>query len=355
LFPDVSLRVDSKAADRWHTNHGGAYRASGVGTAMTGRGADLLLIDDPVKDREEADSELRRNRVWDWYRSTAYTRLSPQGRVVVIQTRWHELDLAGMLLDHPDGDKWDVLSLPAIYRGEALWPERFPMERLEQIKATVGPREWSALYMQSPQPDEGTFFQRDWFGYWEQKPAHLRIYGTSDYAVTDEGGDYTVHRVWGVDHAGNLYRLDGWRGQTSADRWIDEKLDLIAKWKPSAWFGESGVIQKAVHPMLARRMRERNVFCRMEWLPSIHDKPTRARGFQARAAMGKVLFEKGADVSEFLSFPAGKHDDEVDVASLIGRALDEAHPAIVPVTVKPNNPPDLWGRPRREEAGWKAV
>ena len=355
LFPDVSLRVDSKAADRWHTNHGGAYRASGVGTAMTGRGADLLLIDDPVKDREEADSELRRNRVWDWYRSTAYTRLSPQGRVVVIQTRWHELDLAGMLLDHPDGDKWDVLSLPAIYRGEALWPERFPMERLEQIKATVGPREWSALYMQSPQPDEGTFFQRDWFGYWEQKPAHLRIYGTSDYAVTDEGGDYTVHRVWGVDHAGNLYRLDGWRGQTSADRWIDEKLDLIAKWRPSAWFGESGVIQKAVHPMLARRMRERNVFCRMEWLPSIHDKPTRARGFQARAAMGKVLFEKGADVSEFLSFPAGKHDDEVDVASLIGRALDEAHPAIVPVTVKPNNPPDLWGRPRREEAGWKAV
>lgn len=622
LFPDVHLRVDSKAADRWHTNHGGAYRASGVGTAMTGRGADLLLIDDPVKDREEADSELRRNRVWDWYRSTAYTRLSPNGRIVVIQcmvggtivtladgtgrrldeitpgdvvasyrdgqiveatvknwtpqgrdcvfaiktktgiitranarhpflvdrgggpewvklrdlrpgdrihrvigasggalsvplkdvscrssaagfvsrtitrpvgptasgprlsmrrlagrrisstdtaspwlnmkpclpskadaaqcvashreitcepigaesyasitatgaerfgafcvttatlrsdterqsafcsppppmfgieldeissiepdgveevydievegtenfiadgvvshnTRWHEDDLSGRLLAQGEGDEWDVLSLPAIYRGEALWPERFPMERLEQIKATVGPREWSALYMQSPQPDEGTFFQRDWFGYWEQKPTHLRIYGTSDYAVTDEGGDYTVHRVWGVDHAGNLYRLDGWRGQTSADRWIDEKLDLIAKWKPSAWFGESGVIQKAVHPMLTRRMRERNVFCRMEWLPSIHDKPTRARGFQARAAMGKVLFEKGADVSEFLSFPAGKHDDEVDVASLIGRALDEAHPAIVPVTVKPNNPPDLWGRPRREEADdWRVV
>jgi hypothetical protein len=96
-----------------------------------------------------------------------------------------------------------------------------------------------------------------------------------------------------------------------------------------AWFGEAGVIQKAVEPMLRRRMIDRDIFCRMEWLPSISDKPTRARGFQARAAMGKVRFEPGADVSEYLSFPAGKHDDEVDTASLIGRALDMAHPAVV--------------------------
>lgn len=350
VFPGVALRQDSKAADRWHTNAGGAYRAAGVGTAMTGRGADLLLIDDPVKDREEADSELRRDRVWDWYRSTAYTRLSPDGRIVVIQTRWHEDDLSGRLLEQAanDGDQWEVLSLPAVLtNGEALWPERFPLERLDAIKRTIGPREWSALYMQRPQPDEGTFFQRDWFQNWTERPKHLRIYGTSDYAVTDDGGDYTVHRVWGVSPTGGLYRLDGWRGQTSADVWIERKLDLIALHKPLAWFGEAGVIQKAVEPMLIRRMRERQVRCRLEWLPSIADKPTRARGFQARAAMGEVWFETGADVSEFLAFPAGKHDDDVDNASLIGRALDDAHPATIPTreqTRNPYDPPDLRSR-----------
>lgn len=354
---DTTLRQDSKAADRWHTNDGGAYRAAGVGTAMTGRGAGLLLIDDPVKDREEADSEVRRRRVWDWYRSTAYTRLSPGGRIVVIQTRWHEDDLSGSLLEQmaDGGDQWEVLSLPAVRDGRALWPERFPLDRLDAIKKTLGPREWSALYMQSPQPDEGTYFQRDWFKAWTQKPPVLRIYGTSDYAVTDGGGDWTVHRIWGVDPSGDLYRLAGWREQATADRWIEAKLDLIAKWRPLAWFGEAGVIQKAVEPMLTRRMRERKVFCRLEWLPSISDKPTRARGFQSRAASGRVFFEPGADLAEFLAFPAGKHDDDVDTASLIGRALDQAHPAILVEAVKPNNPPDLWARPKSDAAGWRVA
>lgn len=361
LFPGLTLRQDSKAADRWHTNLGGAYRAAGVGTAMTGRGADLLLIDDPVKDREEADSELRRQRVWEWYRSTAYTRLSPEGRVVVIQTRWHQDDLSGRLLEQMEagGDQWEVLSLPAILStGDALWPDRYPLERLEAIRNTLGPREWSALYMQRPQPDEGTYFRRDWFKTWTARPLSLRVFGTSDYAVTDEGGDYTIHRVWGVAPDGDLYRLDGWRGQTTADRWIEAKLDLIARHKPLAWFGEAGVIQKAVEPMLRRRMLERKVFCRLEWVASIHDKPTRARGFQARAAMGKVWFEQGADLSEFLSFPAGKHDDEVDVAGLIGRALDQAHPALA--LAKPETGPrDRWdkafGHTRAGEATWRTA
>jgi hypothetical protein len=217
VFPGVTLRPDSKAADRWHTSGGGAYRAAGIGTAMTGRGADLLLIDDPIKDREEADSELRRGRVWDWYRSTAYTRLSPNGRVVVIQTRWHEDDLSGRLIERMQagGDDWEILDLPAIGAdGRALWPERYPLDRLEAIKGTLGQREWSALYQQRPQPDEGGYFQRGWFKEWTKKPPQLNIYGTSDYAVTDNGGDYTVHRVWGVDPDGDIYRLDGWRDQT---------------------------------------------------------------------------------------------------------------------------------------------
>jgi predicted phage terminase large subunit-like protein len=360
-FPGVGLRVDSKAADRWHTNVGGAYRAAGVGTAMTGRGADLLLIDDPVKDREEADSELRRDRVWDWYRSTAYTRLSPGGRVVVIQTRWHEDDLSGRLLEQMKtaGDQWEILDLPAICDdGVALWPERYPLERLLAIKATVGQREWSALFQQKPQPDEGGFFKREWLPHWTEatKPSELRYFGASDYAVTDGGGDYTTHRVYGICPAGGIYRVDGWRDQTSADVWIERKLDLIAKWKTVAWFGEAGVIQKAVEPMLRRRMRERQVYCRLEWLPSIHDKPTRARGFQARAAMGKVWLEPGADIGEFLSFPAGKHDDDVDNAGMIGRALDMAHPALgAPKPIIAPKRDGYWPKDDVEADNWKTV
>ncbi len=349
VFPNVSLRQDSRAADRMNTSEGGAYFAVGVGTATTGRGAHLGLIDDPFKDRQDADSQVQRDRVWNWYRSTFYTRLMPGGAIVLVQTRWHEDDLAGRLLEH-EADQWTVLDLPALSpAGEALWPEWYDETALARIKASIGQREWSALYQQQPQPDEGTFFQRGWFPEWTALPK-LRVYGSSDYAVTDGGGDWTVHRVWGVDADDNLYRLAGWRGQTPADQWIDAKLDLIEKHKPHAWFGEAGVIQKAVEPMLAKRMRERKVHCRMEWVSSIHDKATRARGFQARASMGKVFFEPGADLSEFLVFPAGKHDDEVDVASLIGRVLDQVHPAIVAPT-RETKPRDIWAMPDRVDAG----
>ena len=185
------------------------------------------------------------------------------------------------------------------------------------------------MYQQQPQPDDGTFFKREYFKEWPTLPG-LRYYGTSDYAVTDGGGDWTVHRIWGVDSKGDIYRVDGWRGQTTADVWIDRKLDLIARYKPLMWFGEGGVIQKAIEPMLINQMRARNVHCAMEWMPSVADKPTRARSFQAMAATGRVYFEHGADLSEFLVFPAGKHDDEVDAASLIGRAMDQVIPASLP-------------------------
>lgn len=329
VFPEVSLAPDSQAANRMNTNHGGAYVAAGVGTAVTGRGAHIALIDDPFKDREEADSERRREIVWDWYRSTLYTRLMPGGAIVLIQTRWHEEDLAGRLLDQ-ERDQWEVLELPALNaHGEALWPEWYDVPALQRIRDTIGPREWSALYQQRPQPDEGTFFQRGWFKTWEHLPA-LRYYGTSDYAVTDGGGDWTRHRIWGVDAGGALYRVDGWGGQTTSDVWIERKLDLIDRYKPMAWFGETGVIRRAIEPMLMRRMNERRLYCRMEWLPSISDKPTRARAFQSMVASGRVYFEPGADLSEHLAFPAGKHDDDVDCSSLIGRALDQAHAALVP-------------------------
>lgn len=318
VFPGVALAPDSQAANRMNTNLGGAYVAAGVGTAVTGRGAHIALIDDPFKDREEADSERRRDVVWDWYRSTLYTRLMPGGAVVIIATRWHEGDLAGRLLEQ-ERDQWDVLELPALNKaGEALWPEWYPVDTLERIKATIGPREWSALYQQQPQPDAGTYFIRDWFDgrRWRDLPAHLHLYGTSDYATKDGSGDYTVHHVWGVDPQGDLYLVDRWRGQTTSDVWIERLCDLIALHKPLAWFCEAGPIWRAVEPAVMRRFRERNVYCRLESMASVHDKPTSARGFQARAARKCVWLpdtpEGEAVLDELLRFPAGKYDDEVD-------------------------------------------
>ncbi|QFY77512.1 hypothetical protein DUD43_07335 [Alcaligenes faecalis] len=355
----VQLASDSKAANRWHTSGGGMYVAAGVGTAITGRGAHILLIDDPFKDREEADSERRRQRVWDWYTSTAYTRLMPGGAIVLINTRWHEDDLSGRLLAQQEhgGDQWEVLSLPAIdERGHALWEADYPLTRLLEIKAVLPERDWNALYQQNPTPDDGTYFRRDWFKTWDRLPAALNLYGTSDYAVTADGGDWTVHRVWGVDERGDIYRVAGWRGQTASDEWIERKIDLMLKYRPLAWFGEAGVIQKSIEPMLTRRMRERNCYSRLEWLPSISDKPTRARGIQARLSMGGVWFEPNAEIDEFLKFPGGAHDDEVDVAGMIGRALDEAHPAVVPVrrsSSRQDSWDDAFNDSDSDEESWK--
>jgi predicted phage terminase large subunit-like protein len=326
---DVALAQDSKAADRWHTSKGGMYVAAGVGTAITGRGADVLLIDDPFKDREEADSELRRQRVWDWYTSTAYTRLMPGGSIVVINTRWHDDDLSGRLLLEQDngGDKWEVLSLPAIDdKGAALWPDWYPLDRLEQIKAVLPPRDWNSLYQQNPIPDDGDYFKAPWFGEYDETPK-LNIYGASDYAVTDGGGDFTEHGIFGMDQNGNIYVLDWWRGQTDAAEWIERKCDLILKHKPECWFGESGPIRRSIEPFLIKRMEERNAFCRIEWIASIADKTSRARSIQARASMGKVFFPKKAPwkgdiLNQLLRFPAGRYDDAVDVFGLIGRGLE---------------------------------
>lgn len=204
------------------------------------------------------------------------------------------------------------------------------------------------------------FFIREWFPRFaiNQKPANLNIYGTSDYAVTEDGGDFTVHRIWGLDPDGDLWMLDGWRGQTSADVWIERQIDLILQHKPLAWFGESGVIAKTIEPMLFRRLRERKAACRLEWLPSIADKPTRARGIQSRAAMKRVHLPEGVEgdgvLEEYAQFPAGRYDDEVDNASLIGRALDQVHPAIVKIRINNPNPPDLgMFRKNGDTTSWK--
>lgn len=332
----VGLAVDRGGAAAWATEKGGEYYAAGVGGAITGHRADLGLIDDPVKSREDADSDRSREKVWEWYVNDFKTRLKPGAAQIVVMTRWHEDDLGGRILEM-EGARWKVLKLPMeagindpLGRApkERLWPEWFTAEMVADAKRDV--RVWNALYQQEPTGEDGDYFKRDWFPNADTIPTKLAIYGASDYAVTEGAGDFTEHGIFGIDPWSNIYILDWWRGQAASDVWIEAKCDLIKKHQPLCWFGEAGPIRRAVEPFLMRRMQERNAFCRLEWLPSIHDKPTRCRAFQALASSGKVFVPRRADwkadvLGQLFRFPAGLHDDAVDVCSLIGRGLSLIH------------------------------
>lgn len=362
VFPSVSLADDSQASGRWHTKQGGIFYAVGVGSQILGKGADEFIIDDPFGSMEDAQSEVTRRRVREWYQGSVYNRLQPGGAIILINHRMHEDDLSGYLIEQQNagGDKWEIVQLPAIQdTGEALWPEAYPIEALERIRANSLPRFWSSLYQQNPQPDEGTFFKREWFKAYDEKPK-VNIFGTSDFAVTDGGGDFTEHAVWGVGSDSTIYAIDWWRGQTDASAWIESWCDLIGKHKPFTWFAESGVIKRAIEGPLKQRMDQRKTWASIEWVASIHDKPTRARAFQALAANGKVAFPNtpwaGEVVDQLIRFPAGKHDDAVDCCSLIGRAVYEAWPAMLTKHNPKNMPDDIYARSRRQPNGnWKVA
>jgi predicted phage terminase large subunit-like protein len=351
VFPGVALSQDSKAANRWHTNHGGCYHALGIGGAATGKGAHLLLVDDPFKNREEADSQTIRDKVWSIFESDLQSRLMPGGSIIVMNTRWHEDDLVGRLDERAkngEGDSYTKVTFPAILdeytpQERSLWEAWFPIEVMRRRRKNTEPRTWSALYQQRPQPASGGYFKREWFRRFNlgDQPKYLHKYIFSDYAVSDGKGDFTEHGVWGMDVDDNAWAVDWWFGQTPSDQWIESLIDLGQKHKPFALFGEAGVIQKAIEPMLIKRQRERNAFFRNEFIPSINDKPTRARGFQGRAASGYIYIPKcewgDRVISQCVNFPAGRHDDAVDVCSSMGMALDMTHPAIIPLQKQPTN------------------
>lgn len=369
LFPRTELAQDSQAKGKWNTSAGGIYYAVGVGGAVIGRGADIFLIDDPYASMADAQSETTRKNVYEWYTGTVYNRLQPGGAIVLINHRMHEADLTGSLLAQAaaGGDEWDVVEMPAIDTdGEALWSDAYPIETLENIKRNTIPRFWSALYQQNPVPDDGDYFKKDWFKWYTEAPKHLRTYGASDYAVTAQGGDYTVHAVVGIDPDDNLYVLDIWRSQSESHIWVEAFIDLVAKWRPLNWAEEQGQIIKSLGPFIDKRMRERRVYCRREQVTSAADKPTRSRSFQARAAMGKVYLPQAAPwvpdlLAEMVAFPAGKHDDQVDTLGLVGRLLDQMVGGRAPRPDKPEKNKWQMAFERRHREGlnrggsWKAA
>jgi len=357
VFSEASLDPTSQSVESWLTTKGGGYVAAGVGGGITGKGAHVLVIDDPVKNREDAESEYSRDSVWDWYTSTAYTRLAPGGGILVILTRWHDDDLAGRLLAAAaDGaDDWEVVKYPAIaeqdeefrVEGEALHPERYDVPSLTKIQKAIGPRDWSALYQQNPVADEGDYFNRDMINYYDEADldyTRLRYYCAWDLAIGQrERNDYSVGLVVAVDEYDRLYVVDCVRGKWDGFELVERILDLYETWRPGVVGIEKGHIEMALGPFLEKRVRERrlNEAYFRDLKTGRRDKEARARAIQGRMQQGMVYFPKeplwvGPLIAELLRFPNGVHDDQVDALAWIGLMMTEFATFIEPIEHVPS-------------------
>lgn len=351
------LDPDSQSAEAWLTTAGGGFVAAGVGGGITGKGAHVLVIDDPVKNREDAESQNNRDANWDWYTSTAYTRLAPGGGVLVILTRWHDDDLAGRLLKSAlqGGDEWEVVRYPAIAEedeefrkaGEALHPERYSVEALRRIEKAVGPRDWSALYQQNPVADDGQYFTRSMVNYYDPEDIDedaMRYYCAWDLAIgKNDRNDYSVGVVVGINENDDMFVMDVVRGRFDGFELVERILDLYEQWKPSIIGIEKGHIEMALGPFLEKRVRERGLFEAYfkDLKTGRRDKEARARAIQGRMQQGKVYFPRDAAfsgplIAELLRFPNGTHDDQVDALSWIGLMMTEFSTYQAPVVHIPS-------------------
>jgi predicted phage terminase large subunit-like protein len=340
--PRMKLSAERNSAEEWETKAGGGVRAVGAGAGVTGFGAGLIVIDDPVKNRAEAESETFRERVWEWFSDDIYTRLEPAGAIVLIQTRWHEDDLAGRLLAamKSGGERWDVVELPALAErppgaddewmdelgrgdGDALCPERFDRDALLRIKQQLGSYSFAALYQQRPVPSDGGLFKRSWFTkFVDAPPPNLNWVRGYDLAVsTKTSADYTASVRCAIDKNGTLYLADGFRERIE---YPDQRRYVLERMREEK--RTSHAIEKAVHgDALVQDIRRDAAGLRAP-LKAVRvdaDKYTRALTWANLAEDGKVIIVRGAWVDEFIteacSFPGGRHDDQVDAVSLAVR------------------------------------
>jgi predicted phage terminase large subunit-like protein len=347
----IALSEDSKAAARWSLTQGGEYYGVGAGVGISGFRANLGVGDDLFGSREDAYSDTVRQKRWDWYVDDFSARLKPGAKRILMNTRWHDEDVAGRVLEQIERKeiKGRVIFIPAIAEendplgrkpGEYLWDDPSGYDYGAFLRARqreTSPMMWAALYQQRPAPEEGDYFKATWLKPCEKLPARetMRIYGGSDYAVTADGGDYTVHFVLGLDPEGRMYLLDRWRKQSSSDEWIEAFCDLVLEWKPVGWAEEKGQISAGVGPALDKRQRERKAYCYRQPFPTRGDKAVRAQSIRGRKALEGLYVPSNAPwfaefKRELLSFPAGKHDDQVDALGLIGQLLDQMVPGVKP-------------------------
>lgn len=371
----VTVREDARARNDWKTHRpsgekceGGMVTAGAMG-AITGKGANLLIVDDPVKNAEDAASATIRQKTWDWWQSTAYTRLEPDASVLIIQTRWHDDDLTGKLLrdkddedDAADDEKWEVINLPALAEandpigrqiGEALWPERYSVEKLQKRKRRVGSFFWAALYQQRPSPEEGGKFRREWFRYYKTDGEFYRLitgktdrvirideclrFMSGDIAGTDKqrianktsGGknksdpDYTVFTIWDMTPRGDLILVDMWRGQREEPEVVRAGVAIMRKHDAAfALIEKNGVGLGVVSTMRLRSVSVRAVVAKT-------DKIIRAQTAMVRFEAGMMYFPVAGMTleveSELLGFPNAAHDDIVDTVSLAAIQAQRMH------------------------------
>lgn len=364
VFPDLRFRKGSSAKDYMVTSKGGRMSFIGRGGAGTGKPADLIVIDDPLKNAQEAESPATRKELHEWFSKVIYTRARATTAIIIIQTRWHEDDLIGRLCDpdHPDHDpewakEWTYVNIPAVIKPgpiaealgvvpqpqsdeevrrqfgdepmEALWPQEFSLRHLASAKR-LNPLGFNALYMGKPTPDDGYYFKMEDLVTYEphEMPKNLRIYGASDHAVSEkQEADSTVIGCVGVDSENDIWVLpDVVWDRMETDQTVEEMLAQMQTHSPLLWWMESELISKSFGPFLKKRMVEERVYTAIDPVGVSKDKRTRARSIQGRMRMRKVRFPRFAPwwvdaKAQLLKFPFAAHDDFVDWLAHIGQGL----------------------------------
>tara|TARA_R110000796_G_scaffold29675_2_gene79887 strand:+ start:1372 stop:2811 length:1440 start_codon:yes stop_codon:yes gene_type:complete len=323
VFEDCKIAADSKAAGRWETNKGGEYYAAGIGGAITGRGADLLIIDDPHSE-QDALSETAMDSAYEWYTSGPRQRLQPGGAIVIVMTRWSTKDLTGKLLkaqSEPKADQWEVIEFPAILpSNKPVWSNYWKLEELEGVKASLSEGKWQAQWQQNPTSEEGSIIKREWWKEWKEKdiPDLIHIIQSYDTAFSKkETADFSAITTWGVFYPPNkgphLILVDVRKG-----RWDFPELKKIALEEYKYWEPETVIIEaKATGTPLTHELRQIGV-------PVVNFTPSKGNDKHVRVNSVAPLFEAGkiyypADkrwaeevIEECAAFPYGEYDDLVD-------------------------------------------
>lgn len=351
IFPDCKLQKGSKKVSNWKVSARGGFVSAGVRGTITGKGANMLIIDDPLKNREEAESDTHREKVYNWYTSTAFTRLEKDGAVIIIMTRWHDDDLAGRLLElegqkgyHWDAGKgkwlktgnscssfkhgkWKVVNFPAISmeqeafrkKEEALWPSKYSKEALLEIKGSIGLRDWGALYQQDPVLEEGAEFQADWFKYWSKIPNSLRYVTAVDPAISKKvSADDSVVLTAGISADGRIYVLEYKNFKANPDELITEIFNQQRKYGSLVAVETVQYQQSLVHWMQTRMRKEGHMF-QVEGVRSAVNKETKIRGMIPYYSNGVIYHAPGGMdelEDQMKRFPNGKHDDIIDALSM---------------------------------------
>jgi predicted phage terminase large subunit-like protein len=316
----IPLSNERTAVEDWETMQNGGYRAVGVGGGITGQGGNLVIIDDPVKSREEANSEAYRNRLWDWYTDDLYTRLEPNASLILIQTRWHQDDLAGRILDSDDAPNWEVINFPALAEendplgraeGEALCPDRYDVEALLNIQQ-IQKANFQALYQQRPTAVEGAILKREYWRYYKELPETKLIVQSWDTAFKAKtSNDYSACLTVGVTDTG-FYGMDRWKARVEFPELKRAVIQKANEFNPNEILIEDKASGQSLIQELRRETRLPIIAIQVDT-----DKIARANASTGVLEAGKFhLPEKGVWVLDFIDncaiFPNGAHDDDVD-------------------------------------------